>query len=134
MRGSRLTDNRLSPTSVTGTALGSGGGHFNLGASLTLERTVVAANSAAATGVGGVDLGGGIGNIQFGGPPPQLTLTDSVVTANRLAASPGIASQGGGLFNLEVTSVDPFATGDPFPIALTRTVIAGNEPDQCAGC
>ena len=110
---------------------GAGGGKAVV---LTLERTVVAANSAAATGVTGVNLGGGIGNIQFFGPAPELTLTDSVVTANRLTASPGVASQGGGLFNLEVMSTDPFSTGNPFPVTLTRSVIAGNGPDQCAGC
>jgi len=134
LRNSRVIGNTLSATSASGIAFGSGGGIFNLGASLTLERTVVAGNSAAATGVTGVNLGGGIGNIQFFGPAPQLTLVDSVVTANRLTPSPGVASQGGGLFNLEVTSPVPFDTGNPFPLTLTRTVIAGNEPDQCAGC
>jgi hypothetical protein len=134
LRNSRVTGNELSATSATGTAFGSGGGIFNLGGSLTLERTVVTANSAAATGVGGVNLGGGIGNIQFFGPEPELTLTDSIVTANRLAASPGIASQGGGIFNLEITSPDPFVTGNPFPATLTRTVVEGNKPDQCVGC
>jgi len=134
LRNSRVVDNSLSATSEAGTALGSGGGLFNLGASLMLERTVVSANSAAATGAGGVNLGGGIGNVQFFGPVPKLTLTDSVVTANRLAASPGVASLGAGLFNLEVTNLDPFTTGNPFPATLTRTVIAGNQPDQCAGC
>ena len=134
MRDSRVVDNALSATSPTGTALGSGGGIFNIGASLTLERTIVTANSAGATGSGGVNLGGGIANVQFFGPAPELTLTDSVLTANRLAASPGIASQGGGLFNLEVTNLDPFTTGSPFPITLTGTVIEGNKPDQCARC
>jgi hypothetical protein len=94
----------------------------------------VSGNSAAATGVGGVNLGGGIANVQFFGPAPQLTLTDSVITANRLEASPSIASQGGGIFNLQVTNIAPFSTGDPFPIALTHTVVEGNKPDQCAGC
>jgi hypothetical protein len=113
LRRSYVTDNSLTSTSATGTALGSGGGLFNLGAGLTLENTVVAANSAAANGIGGVNLGGGggIGNVQFipfFGSPPELTLTDSVIVANRIAASPGIASQGAGLFNLEVTNLDPF--------------------------
>ena len=134
LRDSRVTDNALSATSATGTAFGSGGGIFNLGASLTLERTVVTANSAAATGLGGVNLGGGIGNVQFFGPAPELTVIDSVVAANRLAASPGIPSQGGGIFNLEVTSPFPFVTGNPFPATLTKTVVEGNKPDQCAGC
>jgi hypothetical protein len=131
LRNSRVTDNGLSSTSATGTAFASGGGFFNLGASLTLDRVVVTGNSASSTGVGGVNLGGGIGNVQFFGPAPVLAVTDSVVTANRLAASPGIPSLGGGIFNLEV-ALDPFATGNAFPITLAQTVIAGNKPDQCA--
>ena len=88
----------------------------------------MAANSASATGVGGFNLGGGIRNVLFGGGPPELTLTDSVITANRLAASDGVVSQGGGLY-----TADPFS-GTPFPVAMTRTVIEGNKPDQCVGC
>jgi len=134
LRGSRVIGNSLSSTSVTGTAAASGGGLFNLGASLTLERTVVAANSATADGAGGVNVGGGIGNVQFFGPRPELTLTDSVIAANRLAASPGVASEGAGLFNLEVTNLDPFTTGNPFPVTSAGSVIEGNKPDDCAGC
>jgi hypothetical protein len=131
---SRVIGNELSASSPTGIAFGSGGGIFNLGATLTLERTLVAANSASATGLGGVNLGGGIGNIQFFGPAPVLTITDSVVTGNRLSASPGVASMGAGLFNLEILSPAPLVTGAPFPVTLTGTVIEGNKPDQCAGC
>ena len=64
----------------------------------------------------------------FGGRPPELSLTDSVITANRLAANDGVLSQGGGLY-----TADPF-TGTLFPVAMTRTVIEGNKPDQCVGC
>jgi hypothetical protein len=128
VRDSRVVNNSLSSTSDTGLALAGGGGVVNLSASLTLERTVVTANSASATGVGGFNQGGGIVNILFGGGPPELTLTDSVITANRLEASAGIVSQGGGLY-----TADPFS-GEPFPVALTRSVIEGNKPDQCVGC
>jgi len=128
VRDSRISHNSLSATSETGAALASGGGLANIGGSLTLERTVVASNSASATGVGGFNLGGGIFNVLFGGGPPQLTETDSVITANRLAASDGVMSQGGGLY-----TVDPFS-GQPFPVTMTRTVIEGNKPDQCVGC
>ncbi len=86
-----------------------------------LERVLLTANSAAATGVGGLNVGGGIGNIQFGGPPPQSTITGSVITANRLAASAGVTAQGGGLFTVDVFS------GQPFPVTLTGTVIEGNK-------
>lgn len=128
VRGSRIAHNSLTSTSENGLALASGGGVANIGGDLTLERTVVAANSASATGVGGFNLGGGILNVLFGGRPPELSLTDSVITANRLAANDGVLSQGGGLY-----TADPF-TGTLFPVAMTRTVIEGNKPDQCVGC
>ena len=51
-----------------------------------------------------------------------------VVTANRLEAAPGITPQGGGIFSANIFS------GDPIAFTLTRTVIAGNKPDQCVGC
>ena len=128
VRDSRIIHNSLSGTSETGLALASGAGLANISGSLTLERTIVASNSARATGVGGFNLGGGILNVLFGGGPPQLTLTDSIITANRLAASDGLMSRGGGLH-----TVDPF-TGEPFPVTMSRTVIEGNRPDQCVGC
>ncbi len=128
VRDSRISHNSVSATSETGTAFASGGGLFNISGSLTLERTVVTANSASATGVGGFNLGGGITNVTIGGPTPELTLTDSVITANRLEASAGIVSQGGGLY-----TVDPFS-GTPFPVTMSNTVIEGNKPDQCVGC
>jgi hypothetical protein len=128
VRESRITNNSLTSTSETGLALASGGGLASIGGDVTLERTVLAANSASATGVGGFNLGGGILNVLFGGGPPELTVTDSVITANRLAASEAVISQGGGLY-----TVDPFS-GTPFPVDLSQTVIAGNSPDQCVGC
>jgi hypothetical protein len=128
VRHSRITNNSLAATSESGLALASGGGFANIGGSLTLERTLVAANGASASGVGGFNLGGGILNVLFGGGPPELTLTDSVITANRLTASEGVMSQGGGLY-----TVDPFS-GEPIPVSMARTVIKGNKPDQCIGC
>ncbi len=128
MRGGRIGGNTVTATTPAGVALGLGGGVFNLSGSVTLDRVLLTANSGATTGVGGLNVGGGIGNIQFGGPPPQLTITDSVITANRLAASAGISSRGGGLFTVDVFS------GQPFPVTLTRTVIEVNKPDQCVGC
>jgi hypothetical protein len=128
VRDSRIVNNSLSATSETGTALSTGGGLFNISGRLTLERAIVTGNSATATGVGGFNLGGGIVNVTIGGPAPELALTDSVITANRLAASAGVVSQGGGLY-----TADPFS-GTPYPFTLTHTVIAGNTPDQCVGC
>ena len=99
------------------------------GADLTLERTIVVANSASANGAaaplpfGGVSsvFGGGISNGGFGVPPATLTVTDSLVTANRLIGSPGILVHGGGVYTES-------------SIVRTHTVIAGNKPDDCSGC
>jgi hypothetical protein len=68
--------------------------------------------------------GGGIWNGNPGdGRAPSLTLTDSTITANALSASNGIVARGGGLL-----------TAFPATLTATRTIIAGNRPDQCYGC
>jgi hypothetical protein len=105
-----------------------GGGIANAG-QLTVVRTLVLDNRVRARGAGGLlpfgepsaALGGGIWNGAFGGPPPTLTLTDSVVVANSLDAPSGFVVAGGGLYTT-------------FPVTRTRVVIAGNRPDQCSGC
>jgi hypothetical protein len=89
---------------------------------LTLRDTAVSHNSGRAVGAGGTAQGGGIWNgVLLTGPPVELTLDRSLVTGNSLTASPGIERSGGGVFTTE-------------PIARNRTLIAGNSPDQCAGC
>ncbi len=123
VRSSIIARNSISATAASGAAFVQGGGITNFGL-LTLEKTLVVRNSGTASAESGVVQGGGIWNSNFdGGPPtvPQLTLTDSAILGNRLSASPGITSHGGGLFTT-------------FPVALTRTLIAGNQPDQCFGC
>lgn len=127
-----ITKNSLTSTSESGQVLASGAGIASISGNLTLERTVVAANSATAIGVGGFEFGGGIANVLVDPDPrtpaPVLMLSDTVITANTLTASDGVLSQGGGLY-----TKNPF-TGDPFSVAMTHTVIAGNKPDQCVGC
>jgi hypothetical protein len=89
---------------------------------LTLRDTAVSHNSGRAFGAGGFAQGGGIWNgVLLTGPPVELTLDRSLVTGNALSASPAIERSGGGVFTSE-------------PIVRTRTLIAGNSPDQCAGC
>jgi hypothetical protein len=128
VRSSRISDNNLTAVSATGTANVAGAGIGNLSGQLTLEKTSVTGNRGAATGVGGLVLGGGILNVAFGGGPPELALTDSVVTANSLTATgPGFEPQGGGIF-----SADLFG-GGAFPVSVSNTVIEGNKPDQCVG-
>jgi hypothetical protein len=87
------------------------------GGDLTLERTIVVANSASAMGAAApLPFGDRSGN-----PSAALTLTDSVVTANRLSGSAGVLLNGGGVF------IDS-------GFVRTRAVIAGNKPDNCSGC
>jgi hypothetical protein len=109
-------------------ALAMGGGVANAG-QLTIERTTVLGNRVIARGTGGAlpfgepsgAFGGGIWNGTFGGPPPTLTLTNSLVLANALDAPAGFVVRGGGLFTTTA-------------VTLNRTVLAGNRPDQCFGC
>jgi hypothetical protein len=111
-----------------GAALAHGGGIANAG-QLTIERTSVVDNHVRASGSGGPlpfgvpssAIGGGIWNGDFGGPPPTLAITHSVVAANRLEAPAGFVVQGGGLWTA-------------YPVTVSQTPIAGNKPDQCFGC
>jgi hypothetical protein len=126
MRDSVVTRNTVTVQGQAGSN-GFGGGLAMYGGDLTLERTVVAANAVSAIGAVAQGqfpsgaFGGGISNGGPDAPPATLTLTNSVVTANRLTASPGYLVQGGGVFN---------GGG----LTRTGTVIAGNKPDDCFGC
>jgi hypothetical protein len=120
-----ITDSRFIGNAVVASApagsVGGGGGALSNFGQTTLERTLVTGNSVTMNGATGATHGGGIYNDTLFGSAPSLTITDSVITANRLTASPGVTPLGGGLFTA-------------FPIALTNTTIAGNQPDQCDGC
>jgi hypothetical protein len=129
IRGSSISGNVLTASSANGATNVAGGGIGNLSGHVTLERTLVIGNRATADGATGLAGGGGIVNIDFGDGLPELSLSHSVVTGNRLTATPGITPQGGGIF-----TVDLFFTGEPIPITRTRTIVAGNKPDQCFGC
>ena len=128
VRNSMVGRNSVAVAGPSG-VLAFGGGIAMFGGDLTLERTIVVANSASATGAaaplpfGGVSsaLGGGISNGGPGNPSATLTLTDSVVNANRLSGSAGVHLNGGGVFT-------------DSGLTRTRTVIAGNKPDNCSGC
>ena len=66
--------------------------------------------------------GAGIWNgVLFNPPPVQLALVNTRVEQNTLAATPGVALQGAGLFT-------------EFPVTLTNSRIEGNSPDDCTGC
>ena len=136
IRNSSISGNLLSAVSKSGGANVVGGGIANLSGQVSMERTRVTGNRSRADGIaglpipilGGGTLGGGILNIDFFAGPPQLTVVDSVVTANSLERTDGITPVGGGIFSADLFS------GDPVPFTLTRTVVAGNKPDQCVGC
>jgi hypothetical protein len=128
IRTSVIAANGVEAVSETGIVNAAGAGIGSLSGRLTLERTVISGNSAKGTGIGGLVLGGGILNVAFGGGPPELAISHSVITGNKLSASPPITPQGGGLYTTDVFG------GGPFPVSLTQTVIAGNQPDDCVGC
>jgi hypothetical protein len=115
-----VTGNAVDADSAAGFVLAVGGGLGNIGQT-TLRHALVIGNSVTADGAFGAAQGGGVNNVSLGGPDPQLTLSDSAVTANMLVAGPGIDAQGGGIFTA-------------FPVTLIRTLVAGNKPDQCFGC
>ena len=120
IRDSRFVGNSVAASAPAGSASAVGGGISNFGQT-TLERTLVTANTASASGATGFAHGGGILNDTLFGSTPSLTATDTVIAANRLLTGPDIPAQGGGLYTT-------------FPVTLSRPVIAGNRPDQCFGC
>lgn len=119
-----VAGNSVDAETTSGFAIAQGGGIFNSGL-LTLRRMHVVGNRATATGPAGLAQGGGIWNgvVPLPGFPPdaQLTLIDSVVTGNKLLASPGLERLGGGIFTTA-------------SVTLTSTMLIGNSPDQCFGC
>jgi hypothetical protein len=128
VRSSHIGGNSLTAVSATGLAGASGAGIGDFSGQLTLEKTLVVGNTAnASAGALTIAFGGGILETSFGGPEPSMSITDSVITANRLTGNAG-APQGGGIFNGGLLG------GGPFPITVNNTVIEGNSPDQCVGC
>jgi hypothetical protein len=119
-----VSDNGVVSVTRSGEVVAAGGGVLNAG-QLRLRSTVVTANDASGAGPAGVVLGGGLWNgvVSEPGFPEnvQLTLIDVRVTGNKLTGSSGMGVEGGGIFTA-------------FPITISGTVIAGNQPDQCSGC
>jgi hypothetical protein len=123
IRDSQFVGNSGTANARAGTTIAGGGAIANFGQT-TLERTVVTANSLTASGAAGSADGGGIWDGDPGdGRKPSLSVSDSAITANALLGSSGVTLRGGGVF-----------TTFPATLELTRTVLAGNRPDQCYGC
>jgi hypothetical protein len=120
IRNSLFVGNSVDANAPAGTGHAGGGGIGNFGQT-TIERTGVIGNHVTVTGAAGSAQGGGINNDTLFGSTPSLTLIDTMITGNSLSTSSGLTVQGGGLFTA-------------FPVTLTRTVNAGNRPDQCFGC
>src|SRR5207248_7942463 len=126
VRDSMVARNSVSVTGPSG-AIAFGGGIAMFDGDLTLERTLVTGNSVSASGAAAElpfgafssAFGGGIAN---GAPDTGvLTVTDSVITANRVGGSAGFLVGGGGVFTDN-------------GLTRTHTLIAGNKPDDCHGC
>jgi hypothetical protein len=109
---SRIVRNRAGDGPMFGTG-GGGGGIVNQGA-LLMTRTTIAHN---ATGRGAPGTAGGNGGGLYESLG-TLTVSHSVITANTAVDG----GHGGGVYN-----------GSLSPIALTRTRIVRNRPDNCAG-
>jgi hypothetical protein len=123
IRDSRFLGNNGTGNAPAGTVIAGGGAIANFGRT-TLERTVLTANSLVANGTAGSADGGAIWDGDPGdGRTPSLNVSDSTITANTLVGSGGVTLRGGGIF-----------TTFPATLELTRTVVAGNRPDQCDGC
>jgi hypothetical protein len=117
-----VSANTVTATAASGAAIAQGGGISNNG-TLSVTRTAITGNTATAKSPGAVSQGGGIYNSTVPGTdlPIVLTLTDTLILANRLTTNAGGTRQGGGLY----TTV---------PVTITRGRILANSPDQCFGC
>jgi hypothetical protein len=119
-----ISDNHVHASSPGGTVFAAGGALIVDEPGLTLRGTQVDGNTVDGGGASGSAQGGGIFDAPVPDGPPggPLTLQNSSVTGNALSGSAGITLQGGGLYVQNQ------------PLTLTRSVVAGNSPDQCVGC
>lgn len=117
-----IAGNTVTARSRTGSATVQGAGIFN-NSLLELRGVRVTGNSGKATGPHGMAQGGGIWNgveLSAPGTPVRLTMTDTTVAQNSLAAGPGLPTQGGGLYTT-------------CPVTLINTTIRRNAPDNLFG-
>jgi hypothetical protein len=121
MTDSLVAHNGAVAITRTGDAIAQGGGIFN-DSLLALRRVDVRGNSVHADSPTGRAEGAGVwSSDELSGPPVELSADHSVIERNVATGGAGVAIKGGGLFTT-------------FPVSLIATRIAGNAPDQCAGC
>jgi hypothetical protein len=119
---SLISGNTLQASSTTGSAQIQGVGLANNGPAV-LTNVRIIGNTGKVTAPNGWIHGGGIFNGHvFARPTPALTLQSTAVTKNSITGSAGTSIEGGGLYT------------KGFPSHRSQSVIAGNTPDQCAGC
>jgi hypothetical protein len=155
----RFTGNVVVATAPAGTAWAFAGAILTAaGDAMTIDRSVVAANSVTSSTMTGSATTQGAGIVNMG----VVTLRDTPVLANLgVAVGPSGVAQGGGIWNGIV-----FADGPPvvsltlidstvalnallsspgvtvagggiftaFPVTLARSTVHLNRPDQCIGC
>jgi hypothetical protein len=119
---SSVSGNTATATSPGGSATVQGAGIANNGP-LTLTNDQIRDNRGVANGVDGSAQGGGLWNGELFGPPDSsIALVSTTVTGNSLSGGAGVTREGGGVYTVG------------FPTTLANSRIAGNAPDDCAGC
>jgi hypothetical protein len=124
LEDSTISGNTVHAEALRGVATAFGGGVWVAEEPITVRDSEIRDNVVTAKGSTGTARGGGI----YDGPnegnfgPSDLTLIDTLVTSNRLAAPRPVVRQGGGLY-LEGAR-----------LRLHRSTIEGNRPDDCVGC
>ena len=112
LRNSTVSHNRVAATTATGRAEGdSGAGEFNTDA--TISNAVFARNSVTATSSAGVAHAAAGAIITAASD--QMTISDSVISANRAAATTTTGSStvhGGGIANIGVLTLHSTRVGD----------------------
>jgi hypothetical protein len=117
-----INDNRVRASSPHGSVGVAGAGLQAGDFALALRTTQVTGNIGVAAGRSGTAEGGGISDTPVVDGPPggPLQIIGGSITHNTLTGDPDITLSGGGIFST-------------YPVDLTKTLIAGNSPDQCAG-
>ena len=119
---STVVGNELTATAPNGRATAGGAGLSVDFRPLRLFKTEVAENVVTATGQSGWARGGGIFNGELFSTGAPLKLVKGVVHDNTAVGVPPIKLRGGGVYSPRRQ------------VTIDGTTLAGNAPDDCAGC